>query len=268
MNTHFVVISILALILTRTASAADGSTFVELPYGYVIGGHAAGKWLTSEQAGRALKPGTAFRLFNLKGAAGKMTVSKAAPDADVCPDVWIAQINRETDAHAIAIAATWNPMPRPVTSAATTQEAYVKAVSDVLAGKGIKKPVVKIAQHLRADLDGDGEEEVLLSATHYPDEDGGMGAPMAAAAGNYSFVALRRVVGGKVVTQILNGEFYPKAQESSAPNIHEVGGLLDLDGDGRMEIILDSTYYEGGGTTVWRLDARKAVKVLEIECGV
>ena len=259
---------ILALFIARTAAATDAATFVELPYGYVIGGHVAGKWQTSEQAGKAIKPRTAFRLFNLKGEAGKLTISKAAPDADVCPDVWIAKIDRETDAHSIAIAASWNPMPRPLKSADTKQETYVKAVGDMLISKGIGKPVVKITQHLRADLDGDGEEEVVLAATHYPKSEDGLSAPMSASAGNYSFVALRRVVAGKVVTQILDGEFYPKSTESSAPNVHSIGGLLDLDGDGKMEIILHSAYYEGGATTVWRLGGKQATKVLEIECGV
>ena len=259
---------ILALLIARTAAATDVATFIELPFRYVIGGHAAGKWLTSEQAGKNITRRTDFRLFNPRGAAGKLTISKAGPDADVCPDVWMAQIDHEMDTDAIAIAASWNPMPRPVKSGDTKQETYLKAVGDMLLSKGIGKPVVKITQHLRADLDGDGEEEVVLGATHYPKSEDGLSAPLSASAGNYSFVALRRVVGGKVVTQILDGDFYPKSTESSAPNVHSIGGLLDLDGDGKMEIILHSAYYEGGGSTVWQLGAKKAVKVLEIECGV
>ena len=268
MNSQKLIISILALFIVRSVSAADASTFFELPFRYVIGGHATGKWLTSEQAGKAIKPGTAFRVFDLKGETGKMKISKAAPDEDVCPDVWLVKTDRELDTHAIAIAAPWNPMPRPVKSADTKQDAYVKAVNDILIARGIKKPLVKITQHLRADLDGDGEEEVIIAATRYSRNDEGMGAPMSASSGNYSFVVLRRVIGGKVVSQILDGEFYSKSTESSAPNIHEIGGVLDLDGDGKMEIILHSQYYEGGGSTVWQFGAKKAVKVLEIECGV
>ena len=267
MNSLILITFVLALAIVRPASAADPATFIELPYRYVIGGHADGKWLTSEQAGKALKPGTALRLFDLKGEIGKLKAGKAAPDEDVCPDVWLAKTDRELDTHAIAIAASWNPMPRPVKSADTKQEVYLKAVSDILVAKGIKKPIVKITQHIRADLDGDGEEEVIIAATRYSRNDEGMGAPMSASSGNYSFVVLRRVISGKVVTQILDGEFYSKSAESSAPNIHDIGGILDLDGDGKMEIILHSQYYEGGGSTVWQLGTKKAVKVLEIGCG-
>lgn len=251
-----------------TAPAAEPAIFLELPYRYVIGGHSNGTWLNSGAAGKKIKVGTSFRLYTLKGEAGKVAASKASPDEDVCMDVWMADLEREIDSDAIGISAPWDPAPRPVKIADTKREVYVKAVSEILAGEGIRKPVVKITQHLRVDLEGDGEEEALLSATHYPTAEGEGSAPMASGAGNYSFVALRRVIGGKVVTQILDGEFYEKAQEFNAPNVHEVGGVLDLDGDGKMEIILHSQYYEGGATTVWQCGAQKAVQVLEIACGV
>jgi hypothetical protein len=266
MRTTF--ISTIAAFIAASAPAADVAAFIELPYRYVIGGHADGKWLDTGKAGKGLKPGTAFRIFTLKGENGKLTVKKAAPEADVCMDVWMAEMDPEVDMRGIAVSAAWNPMPRVAKAAATTQEVYVKAVSDILVAQGIRKPVVKIKQHLRVDLDGDGEEEVLLSATHYPTTEGEGSAPTSAGAGNYSFVALRRVIAGKVVTQILEGEFYEKAQEFNAPNVHEVGGILDLNGDGRMELILHSQYYEGGATTVWQLGAKEAVRVLEIACGV
>lgn len=264
---------IFALIFTTlwayaaAAAAADVATFIDLPVRFVIGGHSKGKWLTSERAGKSIKPGTSFRLFTLKGDRGKVTITKAAPEADVCMDVWMAELDEVIEKDCIAVSAAWNPMPRAVKSADTKQDAYVKAVSEILTANGIKKPVVKIKQLLRVDLDGDGEEEVLLSATHYSDTEEGS-APNAASAGNYSFVALRRMIGGKVSTQIIEGEFYPKNMEFNAPNFYEVSGVLDLDGDGKMEIVLHSQYYEGGGTTAWKLGPKKAEKVLEIECGV
>lgn len=251
-----------------SVTAAEPAAFIELPYLHVIGGHAEGQWLNTQKAGTAIKPGTEFRCFTLKGESGKVIVKKSAPMEDVCTDVWVAETEPELDTRGIAVAAAWNPMPRMVKSSATTQEVYIKAVSTILAGQGIRNPVVKITQVLRVDLEGDGEDEVLLSATNYRSTQGLGSVPTSAGAGNYSFIALRRLVDGKVVTQILDGEFYEKAKEFNAPNVHEVGAILDLDGDGRMEIILHSQYYEGGATTVWELDAKEAVKVLEVGCGV
>lgn len=263
-----ILLSAVLLAPALSVMAEEPAAFIELPYDYVIGGHADGKWRNTEQAGRTLNPGAEFRIFTLKGEAGKMTVKKAAPMEDVCTDVWVAETEPDKDMRGIAVAARWNPMPRTARPTATTQDVYITAVSAILTEQGIRKPEVKITQILRVDVEGDGEDEVLLSATHYRSTEGLGNVPTSAGAGNYSFVALRRVVDGKVTTQILDGEFYDKAKEFNAPNVHEVGAILDLDGDGKMEIILHSQYYEGGATTVWKLGPKEAVKVLEVGCGV
>jgi len=253
------------LMLSSSAKSADLPTFVDLPSGLIIGAHAGGKWLSSEQAGKALEPGRKFRLFTLTGKTGDAVGGKAAPNAEVCPDVWEQTLQPATEKSAIALAVPWNPMPRTAKASDKTQELYITAARDFLVGKGIAKPVVKITQLLRIDLDGDGADEVLFSATNYPGEPGE--SPPSAAAGNYSFVLLRHVVDGKVQTKLIDGEFYAKASQSQTPYRYEVSGLLDLDGDGRLEIIIYSAYYEGATVTVWRFGEGKLHKVLEIGCG-
>ena len=243
------------------------ASFIELPWRYVIGGYADGKWLKSEVTGKRLTgPKTEYRLYSLTGEAGKVTVGKASPDSDVCPDVWMVPINPEPDMDktSIGVRATWDPAPRIAKSLDTTQDVYVKAVTDLLLAKEITKPNVKIKQLLKVDLDGDGEDEVLIACSHYQGEED----LTQAKAGDYSFVALRRVVKGKVQTQILEGDFYPKTVKDAAPNTYKISGLLDLNGDGTLEVLVDSAYYEGGGLKVWQLQKDKLVTVLEIECGV
>src|SRR5215475_13694967 len=104
----------------------------------------------------------------------------------------------------IAIAAQWNALPRKPRGADTTQQIYIDAVRDFLKAKGIEQPNVKIESILQADLDGDGEEEVLISATNYFSKDNHV--PMRSPAGSYSMVLLRRQVAGKVETQLVEGE--------------------------------------------------------------
>jgi hypothetical protein len=129
-----------ALAQAATASAAD-SIIVELPWRYVLGGHSDGKWLESGPAGKKIKAGTELRLYTLKGEQGKVTTNKAEPEQEVCTDVWLATLSKEMEDSSIGIAAPWNAMPRPVKDADTKQDVYVKAVSDILNAKGIKKPV-------------------------------------------------------------------------------------------------------------------------------
>ncbi len=135
-----------------------------------------------------------------------------------------------------------------------TQSVYVEAVGDFLKAGEIADPKVRITRILRVDLEGDGEEEVLISATNYFSEDKSdhSAAPFPEAPiesprrGSYFVVILRRIVAGKVQTQLVAGEVYPKPDEPVAPNVHQVTAVLDLNGDGKLEVIVHSFYYEGG----------------------
>ena len=44
--------------------------------------------------------------------------------------------------------------------------------------------------------------------------------------------------------------------------------VLDLDGDGKMEVVVASQYYEGGATTIYRCDPKKIESLLSVVCGV
>jgi hypothetical protein len=76
------------------------------------------------------------------------------------------------------------------------------------------------------------------------------------------------VVGGKVVTNLIEGDFFPKGLEFGAPGEHRVEAVLDLNGDGVMEIVLFGRYYEGDWIAAYRVEGDKVIKIFTAGCGV
>jgi hypothetical protein len=268
-------LALAALLICAAAPAAELHPIVEVQSGYLFGATADGKWMKPEEAAKALNHETTYRIYGLTQSFGEAKGGNPKPsEEEVCSDVLTVPLSPEPEKGAIALAAPWNALPRKPRIADTTQQVYVEAVRDFLKTKGIEQPKVKIDSILRIDLDGDGENEVLISAANYFQKDEGV--PMRSPAGSYSMVLLRRVVAGKAETQLVEGEFYPTAYKEptgddasfNAPNLYKLIAVLDLDGDGKMEVVVGSQYYEGGTTTIYRCDPKKVDALLSVSCGV
>jgi FG-GAP repeat len=258
------------LICTGASSAADLHPIVEVESGYLFGAISDGKWIKADETAKLIGNETTYRVYGLTQALGDAKGNNPKSEGAPCEETLTVSLSPETEKGVIAIAAPWNALPRKPQVTDPTQKIYVDAVRDFLKTKGIEQPKVKIESILRVDLDGDGEEEVLISATNYFSKDDRV--PMRSPAGSYSMVLLRRVVAGKVETQLVEGEFHPKAyirKEDSfdAPNTYKVIAVLDLDGDGKMEVVVASQYYEGAATTIYRCDPKKVESLLSVGCG-
>src|SRR6266536_2534919 len=267
-------VSLAALLICATAGVSELHPIVAVEFGYFFGATANGRWIKAEDAAKSIPDETTYGIYGLTQPLGQAKGGKPKAVEDVCTDTLSVSLSPKPDKGVIAIAASWNALPRMPGVVDPTQKVYIDAVRDFLKTKGIEQPKVKIESILRVDLDGDGEDEVLISATNYFSKDDRV--PMRSPAGSYSMVLLRRVVTGKVETQLVKGEFYPKAYPKAAqeegrfdaPNAYKVIAMLNLDGDGKMEIVVGSNYYEGGATTIYRCDPKKVEELLSVSCGV
>src|SRR5436309_14310457 len=263
------------LICAGGSLAADLHPIVEVQSGYLFGAISDGKWIKADETAKLIGDETTYRVYGLTQALGEAKGDKPKSEGEPCEETLAVSLSPKPEKGVIAIAASWNALPRKPQVTDPTQKTYVDAVREFLRTKEIDQPKVKIESILRVDLDGDGEEEVLISATNYFRKDESV--PMRSPAASYSMVLLRRVVAGKVETQLVEGEFHPKAYPGKgtdddasfdAPNAYKVIAVLDLDGDGKMEIVVRSDYYEGGATTIYRCNPKKVEELLSVACGV
>ena len=155
---------------------------------------------------------------------------------------------------------------RPVQNIAPDSGSYEQYLQEWLILQGIQSPELDIKNILRVDLEGDAVDEVLLVATNISDS---MGDLHMAGAGKYSVVLMRKVIGAQVYTVPLVADIYYNTPPSmNYPIIYDVDHIYDLNGDGKLEIILSGGWWEGGGLFVHEVHGLNAPRVLDLRCGI
>jgi len=255
----------LLLALSSTGMAAPIRPIVDVESGYLLGGSVGNKWLDAKTTAAQMKGRETYRVYDKTRRSSTGIGSKPRSHEAPCEDTWFVDIKPKKGV--IAVGGNWNTMPRASQTLSNDSPVYRKAVADILKKHGIK-PNVKITQITRVDLEGDGTQEVLISATNHKGyADSPDTVSTRSLANEYSILFLRKVVGGKVVTQMLDEEYFTKDMHFNAPDIFTIAGVWDLNGDGRMEIVTFDRYYEGNGATVYEMRNNRATKVLYSGCG-
>ncbi len=240
---------------------------VDAQSGYLIGGSRSGKWIADKEVAKTLTGAETYRVFGSSSQLGQSAGSKSRTNEEPCIETHRINLQKNFNGQA-AVSANWNPLPRRVRAQDTNQKIYRDEVARILKKGGINQPKVIITQLWRVDLEGDGVEEVLLSASNYSgQQDWPRKIGSYSSAGDYSIAVLRKVVNGKVRTIQLGAEIYPKTKEFNAPSAFTFAGVYDLNGDGKMEVVVRGTYYEGDWTSVYEVRGASAKEVLTVGCG-
>ncbi|MBM4286483.1 MAG: hypothetical protein FJ128_14750 [Deltaproteobacteria bacterium] len=236
--------------------------------GALLGGFSGGRFLEAKELAPLLTGGEKYRLYTMTGEVGTATGSKAQVLENPYPEHMVQMSTeppffRKSGANIFAVGGEFNAQPRLPEFLSTDHETYQGFAAALLKQAGIAKPKVRLTQVIRIDLEGDGVDEVLVAATHYAQ---GLQVGTRVRPGDYSIVFLRKLVEGRVETHLVAGDIFAKKAAPLATEFR-VGALLDLDGDGVLEILVNSRYYEGGGTQVYRLQNQRPVRVLGADWG-
>jgi hypothetical protein len=164
----------------------------------------------------------------------------------------------------VGVVSGWIPEKRDTRDLSIDDPTYIQTVADWFQVQGDSPSEIRITRILQADIEGDGVDEVLLSASYFKDTSGHM-----TETGDYSIVLMRKVSGDTVLTVPLVEEYYVSNDpefEMSFPNTYTLAEALDLNGDGTLEVIVDVRHWEGWGAIVYRVDGLNVREVLRTVC--
>jgi hypothetical protein len=236
---------------------------IDAKSGYVLGAPVNGTWRDGEHVAGRIRAGRQYRVFGPGGLLGVSTGTRPQALEEACTETFAVELSPAREEGEVAVDGTWNVTPRRVTRlSAAAAAGYNGVVRQILVQHGIRAPAVRVTGAMRVDLDGDGTEEVIVSAFRSTGNGSFTVGP-----GDYALVFVRKLVGGVVRTIMLEQEYHPRATGETTTNEYTIAGAWDLDGDGVLEIVVRASYYEGAWTTLYRIRGTVAQNLVSAGCG-
>lgn len=183
----------------------------------------------------------------------------------------------------LTIACQWDVQPRLPEPLPLNSQVYRDIVKRFLASQGLNIEQPVLSQLFRIDLEGDGVDEVLVCAQNIAvrgeacfEADKplakGTGLPGAAQPGAYSVLLLRKLADGKVAELPLHVFVSSKGSapvddDWTPPVVGRFYQTADLNGDGVLEIIAGTAFYEGYNYRVFEVKGGNVRQVLSCGAG-
>ena len=158
----------------------------------------------------------------------------------------------------------WPLKPRPVAVTATAPDAYRALGVAAFTGEAVDASPGTIEQLVVADIDGDGDDEAL-AAFEFVQPGAGPGALGDLAALLLVDVATRAA--GTVQLSAV-GEDLVEDGPASIIERYRILDVADLNGDGRMEVLVHAWSSEGAAVIVYTYDGSELTEVLFTGCDV
>lgn len=280
-------IAALLLIAVSSVAAAPGAGTVLIGYPTdatdagtlrlfeLLGGTSgAGQWIAGD---KLMVSPASYTLYNLAGKAGALRGGVKSSYGVPCEQTYGVDVNPAPQRKDwwIGLSGAWNARPRAVTVLPTSSTVYQAVVRDLLVKKGLKNPIVKLERVVRVDLDGDKSDEIVIAANHFAVPQG-LFPPASGQAGDYGLLIVRKVIAGKLQTIELGMDVILKATTQAEieqgtinnPDSYDLVNVLDLNGDGKMEVVTFNAIYEDSAVSAWDWDGKQFKTRLVSGCGV
>lgn len=245
----------------QPGTATDLTVLVDGATGLIIGAVRAGEWLSGGVAGQLVTGPQTYIEYSLAGPglpfdgqAPQLTGAPCTADTYAIPEL--------NGVPALFVGGTVPAQPRGGIPLPTNDPSIAARLTELISENGIDSPQINVTAAISADLDGDGTDETVVSASALTTE--GASLLPSPSAGNYSLVA---VLPGQEDPQVLIGAFYPTTDENRLQEEYRLLTVLDLNGDGMLDIVVGSRYYEGSAAGVFSMESGAFKEVLSWGCG-
>ena len=215
-----------------------------------------GVWLAVEDAAPLLQPLEDYVLYSSQARQGS-AVGGEPVEEPICPSFWSVPIEHPAGL-AAALGADWNALPRVPQEVEINDPQAAQQVRDFLTAQGISQPDVKVQRILQVDLEGDGSQEFLVAASRFTEETGHDVGP-----GDYSIILLYRA--NQMASPVVS-DWYTQAGPLTFPDRFGISAVLDLNGDGRLEILVEINGWEKTGALAFTVDGGALENVLQARC--
>ncbi|NJC96828.1 MAG: hypothetical protein FIB03_10915 [Anaerolineae bacterium] len=257
-----------SFIPTATAEPAEfspvlyGGKLFDTTSFLLLGGVSADVWLAPETSVTRFSGEATYALHNMEYADKYFLWGRAPELSPTCKTYFVGIDAGLEEAGFVATLDGWKVAKRDVTELSVDNPIYQQSVEDWLVEEGVANPVVEDLRILRVDIEGDGVDEVFLSAHHFADESGHM-----TEAGDYSIILMRKVAGSDVATLgIVNDVYRSSEPEMTFPVTYSLANFIDLNQDGNLEVVGEMDRWEGFGAAIYQINGREVIETLKAFC--
>ena len=162
----------------------------------------------------------------------------------------------------IAISTDWDLTPNKVVSLGLDSIAYKDIARELLSEFDIDDPDPELTVLVETDLDGDGNDEIFFGVERIAD------SLMFNTAYDYSLLYMSKVIDGRFTNTLIYGDIENAEYGNGMLDSIRLSAIADLNGNGRMEVIVGLMYYEGSSTFVIEFndDKETFTQVLYVGC--
>src|SRR5690242_3840342 len=104
----------LAFVSLALAVSVHAETFpiVAVEHGFLVGAGGGGKWVKMEDASKSIRGGEQYHLYTLTERLGVANGGKPHSFEEPCPDQQVIKLLPKPKRGTIAVAGSWNALPR------------------------------------------------------------------------------------------------------------------------------------------------------------